>query len=220
MIMSAQTSQVSAKPTTRPSRAALWSVIAAVVVIGAIGFDTKVVKIGSDADVRQQVFSPAAYGASEFPKVKASIEQRAVDAVEVGNALAADKAAAGKKYGVGSVNPVIPVKFTGTVEERKANYNVVKVDGMPEGMVIRVQTGPAVNGTELRDATGEIQFGQFKNQIEYQNAGAALNNEMKKQVLQGVDVENLNGKTVSVVGVFKVVNPKNWLVTPVELEVK
>ncbi|SCD24628.1 DUF2291 family protein [Brucella inopinata] len=218
--MSAQTSQVSAKPTTRPSRAALWSVIAAVVVIGAIGFDTKVVKIGSDADVRQQVFSPAAYGASEFPKVKASIEQRAVDAVEVGNALAADKAAAGKKYGVGSVNPVIPVKFTGTVEERKANYNVVKVDGMPEGMVIRVQTGPAVNGTELRDATGEIQFGQFKNQIEYQNAGAALNNEMKKQVLQGVDVDNLNGKTVSVVGVFKVVNPKNWLVTPVELEVK
>lgn len=218
--MSAQTSQVSAKPTTRPSRAALWSVIAAVVVIVAIGFDTKVVKIGSDADVRQQVFSPAAYGASEFPKVKASIEQRAVDAVEVGNALAADKAAAGKKYGVGSVNPVIPVKFTGTVEERKANYNVVKVDGMPEGMVIRVQTGPAVNGTELRDATGEIQFGQFKNQIEYQNAGAALNNEMKKQVLQGVDVENLNGKTVSVVGVFKVVNPKNWLVTPVELEVK
>ncbi|MRN65670.1 MULTISPECIES: DUF2291 family protein [unclassified Brucella] len=218
--MSAQTSQVSAKSTTRPSRAALWSVIAAVVVIGAIGFDTKVVKIGSDADVRQQVFSPAAYGASEFPKVKASIEQRAVDAVEVGNALAADKAAAGKKYGVGSVNPVIPVKFTGTVEERKANYNVVKVDGMPEGMVIRVQTGPAVNGTELRDATGEIQFGQFKNQIEYQNAGAALNNEMKKQVLQGVDVENLNGKTVSVVGVFKVVNPKNWLVTPVELEVK
>ncbi|EFM55192.1 DUF2291 family protein [Brucella inopinata] len=218
--MSAQTSQVSAKPTTRPSRAALWSVIAAVVVIGAIGFDTKVVKIGSDADVRQQVFSPAAYGASEFPKVKASIEQRAVDAVEVGNALAADKAAAGKKYGVGSVKPVIPVKFTGTVEERKANYNVVKVDGMPEGMVIRVQTGPAVNGTELRDATGEIQFGQFKNQIEYQNAGAALNNEMKKQVLQGVDVENLNGKTVSVVGVFKVVNPKNWLVTPVELEVK
>ncbi len=74
--------------------------------------------------------------------------------------------------------------------------------------MIRVQTGPAVNGTELRDATGEIQFGQFKNQIEYQNAGAALNNEMKKQVLQCVDVENLNGKTVSVVGVFKVVNPK------------
>ncbi|ANG97182.1 MULTISPECIES: DUF2291 family protein [Brucella] len=217
--MSTQANQVSQKP-AKLNRAVLWSVVAAVVVVGAIGFDTKVVKIGSDADVRQQVFSPDAYGASEFPKVKASVEERAADAVEVGTALAADKDAAGKKYGVGSVNPVIPVKFTGTVEERKSNYNVIKVDGFPEGMAIRVQTGPAVNGTDLRDATGTIEFGQFKNQIEFQNAGSALNNEMKKQVLEGVDVDNLVGKTVSVTGVFKLVNPKNWLVTPVGFEVK
>lgn len=217
--MSTQANQVTPKP-AKSSRAVLWSVIAAVVVIGAIGFDTKVVKMGSDADVRQQVFSPDAYGAAEFPKVKASVEERAADAVEVGTALAADKDAAGKKYGVGSVNPVIPVKFTGTVEERKSNYNVIKVDGFPEGMAIRVQTGPAVNGTDLRDATGTIEFGQFKNQIEFQNAGSALNNEMKKQVLEGVDVDDLVGKTVTVTGVFKLVNPKNWLVTPVGFEVK
>ncbi|MBC8718310.1 DUF2291 domain-containing protein [Ochrobactrum sp. Marseille-Q0166] len=217
--MSTQANQVSQKP-AKLNRAVLWSVVAAVVVVGAIGFDTKVVRIGSDADVRQQVFSPDAYGASEFPKVKASVEERAAEAVEVGSALVADKDAAGKKYGVGSVNPVIPVKFTGTVEERKSNYNVIKVDGFPEGMAIRVQTGPAVNGTDLRDATGTIEFGQFKNQIEFQNAGSALNNEMKKQVLEGVDVDNLVGKTVSVTGVFKLVNPKNWLVTPVRFEVK
>ncbi|ASV85017.1 hypothetical protein CES85_5821 [Ochrobactrum quorumnocens] len=217
--MSTQANQVSQKP-AKLNRAVLWSVVAAVVVVGAIGFDTKIVKIGSDADVRQQAFSPEAYGATEFPKVKASVEERAADAVEVGTALAADKDAAGKKYGVGSVNPVISIKFTGTVEERKSNYNVIKVDGFPEGMAIRVQTGPAVNGTDLRDATGTIEFGQFKNQIEFQNAGSALNNEMKKQVLEGVDVNNLVGKTVSVTGVFKLVNPKNWLVTPVGFEVK
>lgn len=217
--MSTPANQVSQKP-AKLNRAVLWSVVAAVVVVGAIGFDTKVVKIGSDADVRQQAFSPEAYGATEFPKVKASVEERAADAVEVGNALAADKDAAGKKYGVGSVNPVISIKFTGTVEERKSNYNVIKVNGFPEGMAIRVQTGPAVNGTDLRDATGTIEFGQFKNQIEFQNAGSALNNEMKKQVLEGVDVNNLVGTTVSVTGVFKLVNPKNWLVTPVGFEVK
>ncbi|MFK4820846.1 DUF2291 family protein [Ochrobactrum quorumnocens] len=217
--MSTQANQVSQKP-AKLNRAVLWSVVAAVVVVGAIGFDTKIVKIGSDADVRQQAFSPEAYGATEFPKVKASVEERAADAVEVGTALAADKDAAGKKYGVGSVNPVISIKFTGTVEERKSNYNVIKIDGFPEGMAIRVQTGPAVNGTDLRDATGTIEFGQFKNQIEFQNAGSALNNEMKKQVLEGVDVNNLVGKTVSVTGVFKLVNPKNWLVTPVGFEVK
>lgn len=217
--MSTQASQISSKPAFL-NRTVLWSAVAAVVVIGAIGFDTKVVTIGSDGDVRQQAFSPESYGASEFPKIKASVEERAADAVEVGQALASDKDAAGKKYGVGNVNPVIPIKFTGTVEERKSNYNVIKVDGLPEGMAIRVQTGPAVNGTDLRDATGTIEFGQFKNQIEFQNAGSALNNEMKKQVLQGVDVNNLVGKTVSVTGVFKLVNPKNWLVTPVGFEVK
>ncbi|PWL17658.1 DUF2291 domain-containing protein [Falsochrobactrum shanghaiense] len=217
--MSVQADQVSQKP-ARSNRALVWSAVAAVVVIGAIGFDTTVVKIGSDADVRQQVFSPETYGAEQFPKTKADVESRAVDAVEVAQAVVADKDAAGKKYGVGNVNPVIPVKFTGSVEERKSNYNVVKIDGFPEGMTIRVQTGPAINGTDLRDATGTVEFGQFKNQIEYQNAGSALNNEMKKQILEGVDANNLVGQTVSVVGVFKLVNPKNWLVTPVGFEVK
>ena len=79
---------------------------------------------------------------------------------------------------------------------------------------------PAINGTELRDATGKITFGQFKNQIEYQDAGSALNNEMKKQVLANVDTKALGGKTITVVGAFKLVNPKSWLVTPIRLVVQ
>ena len=30
----------------------------------------------------------------------------------------------------------------------------------------------------------------------------------------------MSGKRVSVTGVFKLINPKNWLVTPVSLEVQ
>ena len=71
-----------------------------------------------------------------------------------------------------------------------------------------MQTGPAINGTDLRDATGEIKFGEFKNQIEYQNAGSAINNAMKKQVLAGIDTSALPGKTISVVGAFTLVNPE------------
>lgn len=216
--MSIQANQVSSRP--RLSRGALWSVIAGVVVVVAIGASAKVVKIGSAADVRQEAFSPEAYGAAQFPKVKEDVVKRAVDAVELANALAADKAAAAKKYGVGDATPVIPVKFTGVVEERKSNFNTVKVDGMPDGVGIRIQTGPAINGTDLRDATGTIDFGQFKNQIEFQNAGSALNNQMKKDVLANIDPEKLTGKTVTVTGVFKLVNPKNWFVTPVEMDVK
>ncbi|RVA64506.1 DUF2291 family protein, partial [Mesorhizobium sp. M7A.F.Ca.CA.001.08.1.1] len=111
-------------------------------------------------------------------------------------------------------------KFTGVVGEGKSGIYKVAVDGVPDTLMIRVQTGPAINGTELRDATGKITFGQFTNQIEYQDAGSALNNEMKKEVLAKVDTSTLTGKTISVVGAFKLVNPKSWLVTPVRLDVK
>ena len=85
---------------------------------------------------------------------------------------------------------------------------------------MRVQTGPALNGTDVRDATGTIAFGQFTNQIDYQNAGAALNDEVKKQVLAKIDTAHLTGKTISVIGVFQLVVPNSWLITPVRLDVK
>ena len=92
------------------------------------------------------------------------------------------------QYGVAAgVGAVIPVTFTGVVGEGKSGIYDVAVDGLAGETQIRVQTGPAINGTDLRDATGEIKFGQFKNQIEYQNAGSAINNAMKKAVLAGID---------------------------------
>lgn len=205
----------------RFSRRALIASGAAILVLLAIALDTTVVRIGSENDVRTAAFSPETYGAAEFPNVQADVEARAVDAPVLAKALAEDKAAAAKQYGVpAGVGPVLPVKFTGTVGEGKSGIYTVAVPGLPDGLAIRVQTGPAVNGTELRDATGKILFGQFKNQIEYQNAGAALNNTMKAAVLAPVDTAALAGKTIEVTGVFKLINPKNWLVTPVRLAVK
>ena len=207
---------------SRPARSYRWiGVAAAVVLVGAMAFDTKIVTIGSEADVQVQKFSPEAFGAEQFPLIKQSVETRAVDAVELAQAIAADRKAAGEKYGVNSsTGPVFPVKFTGVAGERKANYNVIAVEGLPAELTVRVQTGPALNGTELRDATGQIEFGHFKNQIEYQDAGSAINNEVKKVVLTGLDPAAISGKAVSVIGVFKLVNPKSWIVTPVRLDVQ
>ncbi len=39
-------------------------------------------------------------------------------------------------------------------------------------------------------------------------------------MLAGVDNSALTGKTVAVTGVFTLVNPKSWLVTPVRLDVQ
>jgi predicted lipoprotein len=218
--MSMQTDYAARNPKGNTLKAVI-GVAAVVVILGAIALDTTVVKIGSDKDVHQKVFQPETYGAEQFPKIAADVEKRAVPATEIGAAAIADKKAAGTKYGVATTTgPVLPVTFTGVVGERKGNLNEVKVDGLPPEIVIRLQTGPAINGTDLRDATGAIQFGQFTNQIEFQDAGSAINNEMKKAALAKIDADNLTGKTITVTGVFKLINPKNWLVTPVKVDVK
>lgn len=203
------------------SRRTLLAAAAGIVVLAAIAFDTKVVVIGSEHDVQEKKFAPATFGAEQFPKTQADIVKRAVPAAELAAAIAADKAAAAKKYGVAtSVGAVIPVTFRGVVGEHKGNMHVVAVEGIPADIVVRVQTGPAINGTDLRDATGTIEFGQFKNQIEYQDAGSAINNEMKKSVLAGIDPNTLTGKTVEITGVFKLINPKGWMVTPAKVTVQ
>ena len=185
-----------------------------------MAIDTKVVRQGSPNAAPPGAFSAAAYGQAEFPKVQSAVEQRATDAATVAAAIAKDPAAAGKQYGVdASGGPEIAVKFTGVAGKEDSGVYDIAIPGFPNTVAIHLQTGPAINGTDLRDATGTINFNQFTNQIDYQNAGSALNREMKKQVLSKLDASKLAGKTVSVVGVFQLVNPNDWLVTPVQLDV-
>ncbi len=213
-----------AERTTRgrgTSRAPLIIGVLGVALVAAMAYDTRIVTIGGEQDVRADVFSPETYGAEAFPEIRASVESRAVDAAQLSAELAADKAAATERYGVsGGTGPVFPVRFTGVVGDGRSGVYNVTVSGMPAETTVRVQTGPAVNGTDLRDATGTIAFGQFKNQIEYQNAGAAINDQMKRDVLAAIDNSALTGRTITVTGVFRLINPKNWLVTPVGMTVQ
>lgn len=194
---------------------------AAIVVVAAMIYDTKAVKIGSADSIAPGVFSPATYGASEFPKVQTAIDGRAVDAATLAAAIAKDAAGAAKQYGTETgAGPEFPVKFTGVAGKNDLGVYDVAVQGLPDTVHVRLQTGPAIMGTDLRDATGTISFGQFTNQIDYQNAASALNKEMKKQVLSKLDTANLSGKTLAVVGTFQLTDPNTWLVTPVKMEVK
>lgn len=208
-----------ARPRARKKRGRAIAAVVVVMVAIAIGWDTHVVEQGAQLEAQSGQFSAERYGQEQFPVIRQSVESRAVEASELARALADDASAAGERYGVASgIGPIFPVHFTGTVGEGKSGIYTIDIPDMPEGTRVRVQTGPAINGTTLRDATGEISFGQFTNQIEYQNAGAAINNAMKAEVLEGVDTANLSGKTVEVTGVFQMINPKNWLITPVALD--
>jgi len=115
---------------------------------------------------------------------------------------------------------VIPVRLQGVVLPGEKGIFPLQIAGVPQSLKVRLQTGPALSGTDLRDASGTIQFADFTNQIEYQNAGAALNRAMKNSVLEKLDRDTLPGKTVQVTGVFRLLNAGNWLITPVSLEVK
>jgi len=204
-------------PAARRSVAA----VAIVIVLIAMGFGTRVVKIGANTAGQSGAFSPEQFSQTEFPKIQAAVEKRAVDAATLAAAVTKDQAAAVKTYGVpANTGPEMSVKFTGTVGEGQSGIYHVAIDGVPTTVTVRVQTGPAINGTDLRDATGTITFGQFVNQIEYQNAGSALNNQMKKAVLSKLDTSKLTGKKITVVGVFGLINPNNWFVTPVTLSVQ
>jgi predicted lipoprotein len=218
--MSTSAAPAARRPAKR-NRRPIWAAAVVIVLLVAMGLSTKVVSLSSRVAAQPGAFDPAAYGASEFPKIQSQIEARAVDAATLAAAIAKDATAAGTKYGVpGEIGPEFSVKFTGVAQKAIFGVYTIDVPGVSPAVTLRVQTGPAINGTDVRDASGSIDFSQFTNQIDYQNAGSALNNEMKQQVLAKVDTANLAGKTVSVVGVFQLVVPNSWLITPVKLEVQ
>lgn len=209
------------KAQTAPRRGRYILVALAAVVVVGMAVDTTIVRIGSEQDARQQGFSPDAFGEENFPRIQTFVDGKAVDAATLGPALLADKNAAAKQYGTASsTGAIMPVKFSAKAGEAKSGVYDLTIDGVPADIKVRIQTGPAINGTDLRDAPGDIEFGKFKNQIEYQNAGSGINRAMKKAVLDPIDTANLNGKTIAVVGVFRMINPKNWLITPVKVSVQ
>ncbi len=209
------------KASAAPRRGLLVTGAVILAVLVAMVLDTTVVRVGSEADVRQQVFSPDTFGEAEFPRIQAAVEAKAVDALVLGPAALADKVAAGKEFGTASsTGAIMSVRLTGVLGTAKSGVYPVTVEGLPPEIKVRVQTGPAINGTDLRDAPGDIEFGAFKNQIEYQDAGSAINRAMKKAILDSMDTANLEGKTVEIVGAFRLVNPKNWLIAPVRITIK
>ena len=200
-------------------------ILAAVVVLVLLlmVLNTKFVPKGSTLGQGPRAFDPAAYGAKQFPIQQKFIVDHAVPATELARAVKKDQTAAAQKYGLPSSDGVtveVPVTFTGRVGKvPAAGYTPVAVSGLPAAIKVAVQLGPAITGTDLRDATGKIQLGDFENQIQYQNAGTAINTELKK-VLKQAGAPDLQGKTITVTGVFSLVNPAQWNVTPATVKVR
>ncbi|GAB2510265.1 DUF2291 family protein [Paramicrobacterium agarici] len=208
------------------SRKSPW-IIAAIAVITVVAMGT----IGTTyltpdeaAEASSSGNDPKVFAEENYESlIVAGITENAVELPKVAQALADDPAAAAEEYGVGDgPSPTYSVSFTGVVSEYDAEAGnlLVDVEGMPDESQAAIQTGnPGIIGTALRDATGEVSFSMFTNQLDYQEVGAVFNQMMKESVLDPIDVESLVGKTVTVTGATAPLNPQLIVVTPVSLEV-
>jgi predicted lipoprotein len=197
------------------------SAAAILALLVAMFLGTKVVT-GDDA-LAAKGFNAETWAEEKYSsEILPAILERSEDLVEVSEAIATDPAAAASEYGVvsGTSAPVYTVTFTGVAGELEGGIMTVAVDGLADDVLVRVQMGPAIDGTALRDASGLVHFPQFVNQIDYQDAGSALNNIVKETVLAGVDAASLSGKTVTITGPFQLINPQAYLITPVKIDVE
>jgi predicted lipoprotein len=197
------------------------AVIALAVLVAAVA-STKVLSVNEAAEASQAgAFEPADYAAEHFDAdIVPAITEDAVDLSTLLSDLAggADEAEFGNSAGSSSAFS-FPVTLTGVAGAPNGSILPVTVTGLPEGTVVQVQIGPAINGTAIRDATGTVKFNDFTNQLEFQEVATELNTLVKNQVLSEVDPATLEGKTVTVTGAFTRVNPALVSVVPVEFEV-
>lgn len=198
-----------------------------VVILGAAMFmNTKFLSMDESTEAVGEKFSAADYSEENYSSViLPTILEKAVPAVELAAAIAADVDSAGEQHGGrdGTSAWAFPVSFSGQAgTAHKVNGQMpVTVAGIPDDVEILVQMGPPIVGSALRDVTGQISFGLFVNQTEFQQVGQALNDKVRELVLVDHKVADLDGKTVSVTGAFSYdASTSKWLVVPVEISVE
>ena len=161
-------------------------------------------------------------------KVIPFFNSKAAPLAEVLTAVSGDVETAGGKYGHREKQGNAPWTFAAKLEGRivaveaksRAGYADVDIDGDAKPDV-RVQIGPAVKGTAIRDSLDFVNFNEFKNQIEWAQYGKAFNAYVNGALLAKLPRDTLTGKRMKAVGAFPL-PPKGEipLFTPVIVSVE
>ncbi len=90
-----------------------------------------------------------------------------------------------------------------------------------------IYIGPRIpsDETSVRDAVGFISFGDFREQTEYGKAASEINKHILETTLEGIDKDNLVGKTITFNGAFTIrtfnlvqIDVNEIRIVPVEIE--
>jgi predicted lipoprotein len=142
-------------------------------------------------------------------KVITFLKKRAGPFKEVSVLSVSDLNAAAAQYGHKEKEGNAPWTFaafvSGTIvkaeTKSRAAYLDTDVDGDGKADV-RIQIGPVIKGTAIRDSLDFVSFNEFKNQIQWAEFGKAFNTHVNKQTLEKLAREGLEGKKVDALGAF------------------
>ncbi len=160
-------------------------------------------------------------------KVIPTVEKDSVAFDTLISAIETDPKQAADTYGhdVGGATNYL-VSFSGTVGnvDTSSLTGTISVDVPYQGkeFPVKVQIGPIILGTALRDAVKFIKFEDFLNQMQFGNVSDELNTRVEKDVVSKLDLKSLSGRKVSMKGAFTYdgTGIENILVTPVIVKVE
>ena len=157
----------------------------------------------------------------------ADVPEALAGAVELSDflpALASDADAAGARWGrregTGPYHVVVRGRgqVTGVDTASRMGIASLEVATSEATETVRLQIGPVLRGTSIRDALPTVSFDQFVNQIQFADVANELNARVEREVVGDLDREALAGKTVRFAGMATLGEPP-LTITPVRLEV-
>ncbi len=187
----------------------------AVFAVVALLFGFTVVSTDEEASLTTQ-FDPAAYVAENWDTIKLAIEDNAVPLADVLNRIQPDAEGMiatedltpiAQELGLITTGDahVYRVKGSGTVTDVDTTSSKgtigFDVEGYDGPIKVRAYIGTRIPSDEssIRDATGFIEFGDFRDQTEFGKVAKEINSKVVEG-LADLDTADLTGKTIDFVG--------------------
>ena len=189
----------------------------AVFVVVALLFGFTVISTEDEAALTVE-FDPVAFADDNWESVQTAITDNAVPLANVlnefepgpdGKVVTEDLTPIAEALGLITPGEAHVYRVTGSgtvtdvdIESSKGSIGI-DVEGYDGPIKVRVWIGTRVPSDEssIRDGTGFIEFGDFREQTEYGKVAKEINKKAVAE-LEGLDKENLEGKTVDFTGAF------------------
>ena len=160
-------------------------------------------------------------------KVLKYFNEKAIQADILIKAIKENATNAGTKYGYknlqssGDLNFIIKGKGKLINVDKSSKNEMINLDLAPydKNPDVKIQIGPVIKQTSIRDSLDFIKFDDFENQIEYATVSNSYNNLVIDKVLKGINFNNSVNKEIEFIGAFTFEKTGGIIITPVNIKV-